>query len=424
MTEAPFTFRMRRVVADMVRQAKRLKLQQTAASLAFLSAFAAVPVFSIALSVFAASPMFSQLREELQHFLATNLFPDAFSDTLIEHLNTYAGRAGSLSLVGATVFFMTAVTALRVIEQTMNAIWVSPRRRSILARVVLYWALLTLGPLTLAIVLAANGHLIAEFLSGRDLAWARSIWVGVVTWLITVAALLLMFRSLPAARVRLSHALVGAVLSATLLAVLQRTLGWGVRSLPTYEIVYGAFAALPLVLMWLFLVWSVVLAGAVLASSLRRWDAPIEDPEPDDAPGRRFSDALTVLEALRAHGPVSVQVALPVESLREAFDGDASRLEQAGELLEQLGYVIRLANLTDGARDGRTSASESGSAPSASHRPRRGLVWEERWAWAASPETLSLRVLFENLWWVGRKGSVQAWQGEGLDRPLSRLPGP
>ena len=114
----------------MLRRSRRLRLQQTAASLAFLSLFAAVPVFSIAFSVLSALPVFERLQDGLQQFLTRNLFPDAFSDTVIGYLQEFADRASRLSVAGAIMFFMTALTALRVIETTMNAIWATARRRS------------------------------------------------------------------------------------------------------------------------------------------------------------------------------------------------------------------------------------------------------------------------------------------------------
>ena len=416
----------------MIRQARRLRLQQTAASLAFLSLFAAVPVFSIACSVLATLPLFSRLQDALRDFLAHQLFPEEFSATVLQYLTEFASRAQGLSVAGAVIFFMAAITALQMIERTMNAVWYSRRRRPFLKRVVLYWTFLTLGPLAVTGVLAVNGHLVAEFLSGRELAWLRSIWAIAVPWLVGVGVLLLMFHSLPAARVRVSHALAGAVLAITLLSGLQRLLGWAVRELHAYEVVYGALAVLPLLLVWLFAAWGSVLSGAVFAASLLRWDAPLEDPEPDYAPGRRFEDALTVLGALRAAGSANAGAAIMVEELRTAFDSDAQRLELAGELLEELGYVCRFVSVSGAAvlpaatRLGLSRAA-GGPGESDKHRlaeARRGTIWNERWAWMRSPETLTLRPLFDALWWDGHPGSVQSWQGAELDRPLSRMPGP
>ena len=419
MRESSFKGRARRLMAEMLRRTRKLRLQQTAASLAFLSLFAAVPVFSIALSVLSALPVFDRLQEGVQQFLLRNLFPEAFSETVIRYLQEFAGRATRLSLAGAVVFFMTAITSLRVIETTMNAIWASSRRRSLAHRFGLYWALLTLTPLALGAVLAINGRVIAGLLVDQDLAWLQSLWFTALPWLIGVAALWLMFLLLPAARVPPLHALAGAALSAGLLVVLQRGLSLSVQQLPTYEIVYGAFAALPLLLIWLFLVWSAVLAGALLAASLRHWSAPLDDPEPDDTPGRRFDDALTVLRAMLRATPASGTLssgstALAVSQLHQIFGADAQRAEQAAELLERLGYLIRLVQL------GGSHMAGAGAVPGPHSESVDAGVWAEHWAWASPPQSLSLRPLFDDLWWAGQPAAAASWQGERLELPIAQ----
>lgn len=419
--EATFRERTRRLVFDMLRRARRLRLQQTAASLAFLSLFAAVPVLSIALSVLSALPVFERLQESVQDFLLRNLFPEAFSETVMGYLEEFAGRASRLSVVGGILFFMTAVTALRVIETTMNAIWSTARRRSLPHRIGLYWALLTLAPIALAAVLALNSRVIAELMSGVEMVWVQSIWFAALPWLLGAVGLWLMFLLLPAVRVVPLHALVGALLSGVLLVLLQRGLGWSVRQLPTYEVVYGAFAALPLLLIWLFLAWAAVLAGALLAASLRHWSAPLDEPTPDDSPGTRFDDGVTVLRALlqafagqQAAGNPRV-IAVAAYSLAEHFGHNAQRAEQAAEMLERLGYVIRLVHLA-----GRPSTP--GLPHLEGHGRRVGVsdVWSERWAWAGSPEALTLRPLFDDLWWAGQPGGAAVWQGDRLDLPLDQ----
>ena len=198
------------------------------------------------------------------------------------------------------------------------------------------------------------------------------------------------------------HALVGAVLSGVLLVLLQRGLGLGVRQLPTYEVVYGAFAALPLLLIWLFLAWAAVLAGALLAASLRHWSAPLDEPTLDDSPGNRFDDGVAVLRALLKvvsdqHRTGNSQViALAAHSLAEHFGNNAQRAEQAAEMLERLGYVIRLVHLA-----GHPSKPGLSRAEGRGKRLGASDVWSERWAWANPPHALTLRPLFDDLWWAG-----------------------
>ncbi len=423
MQNLSFSGRLRRLAHDMRRQGRRLRLQQTAASLAFLSLFAAVPMFSIVFSVLTALPVFGRLRDDLQRFLSGNLFPEAFSETVIDYLNLFANRASGLSLAGACVFFLTAFAALRVIERTMNDIWATSRRRSIWRRLALYWMLLTFGPLALGAGLALNGLVMSDLLYAPELGWLRSLWFLALPWLLSVFGLQLLFQLLPGVRVRFSHALMGALVSASLLALLQRGLGWYVRQLPTYEVVYGAFAALPLLLIWLFFGWSAVLSGALLASNLRRWEAPAEEGAFDEMPGQRFSDAWL---AMRAMGGTSAEfslTAMPVGQLRTVFEADTQRAEQTAELLDQLGYIIRYVNLSEvlfAQRAGSTGRIEGVPGQGAGARRLSGEVWAERWVWARAPGDMSLRTLFDALWWGRPADSALRFPADWLDLPLDR----
>jgi membrane protein len=398
----------------MLAQARRLRLQQAAASLAFLTLLAAVPIVSIGLAVLAALPVFGRLRDDLQSFLYGNLFPEAFNQIVIERLNEFAERAGSLSSIGALAFFLTAVTALRVIERTMNQIWHVRSRRSFVKRLGLYWVVLTLGPLLLAATVGLSTELIAGTLHTIGAPGLRSVWFGVAPWLTGVAVIWLLFMTLPATRVNGWHAFAGTLLSVMMIAALQRALGAYVRQLPTYEVVYGAFAALPLFLIWLFAVWIAFLLGALLAANLRRWREPRGRDRPECA-GEAFAQARLVLDALRREPGGRVEGALAISRLREAFAHDVERLDATGVLLEETGYIIRYLPLADiFGPTARSPAARLGSGSSD--------IWLERWAWRQDPGQLTLRPLFERLWWGGEGGHASnpatELPADFLDQPL------
>lgn len=397
---------LRDLIIDMLTQARRLRLQQAAASLAFLSMLAAVPIVSIALAVLAALPLFGRLRDDLQSFLYGNLFPEAFNQTVIERLNEFAERAGSLSSISALAFFLTAIAALRVIERTMNLIWHVRSRRSFARRLGLYWVVLTLGPLLLAATVGLSTELIAETLQKIGAPALRSAWFGAAPWLTGAAVIWLLFMTLPATRVNGWHALAGTLLSVLIIAALQRTLTAYVRQLPTYEVVYGAFAALPLFLIWLFAVWIAFLLGALLAANLKHWGQSRERQQPECA-GQSFSDARLVLRALVQVSAGRVEAALAVSQLREAFAGDGERIEATGLLLEETRYIIRYLPLAD-------IEAAKGARPARRLVGGPGDIWLERWAWREDPSALTLRPLFDRLWW----GS----QGPPLARPEWDLP--
>jgi membrane protein len=310
---------------------------------------------------------------------------------IIERLNEFAERAGSLSSVSAVVFFLTAIAALRVIERTMNLIWNVRSRRSFARRVGLYWVVLTLGPLLLAVTVGLSTELVADALQKVGAPALRSVWFDAAPWLTGIAVIWLLFMTLPATRVAGWHALAGTLLSVILIAALQRALTAYVKQLPTYEVVYGAFAALPLFLIWLFAVWIAFLLGALLAANLRYWGQPRARQRPDSA-GQAFAHARFVLETLQRVSGGRFEAALAVSSMRTRFGGDGERLDATGVLLEETGFIIRYLPLAD------IGPSQPGGPV---QRLRGGLsdIWLERWTWRDDPARLTLRPLFERLWW-------------------------
>lgn len=425
----PFGQALRRLLAAMREQGRVLALSQVAGSLAFLSMIAIVPMFSIGFAVLTALPVFGQLREALHRFLDGNLFPAAFSETLLSHLAQFSAKAGELSVIGAIAFFVTAFTTLLTVEATLNRIWAADRRRPMALRLTLYWAALTLGPLLLATSLTFNGLVVTQWLRGGELQALRGLWFALVPWLTSFVGLVLLYRLVPATPVRWREAMAGALLASLLFELLRRGIGIYVAQFPSYTIVYGAFAALPLFLLWLFLGWSAVLLGALLAANLRWWGAP-DDAWLRRGPAERFDQARAVLQAMVQQLGGRCDAAAPADSLVAIFDGDPRRAAECAGLLVSLGYLTRLVSLTDvvpideqpGLRrigllaKWRNELGRNGQSTvvdSLSQDP----VWAERWAWANDPGELTLRALFD-AFWQPVDDSRQTFPSEFLDSPL------
>jgi membrane protein len=388
------------LVRDMVRRGSALRLEQAAGSLAFLSMLAIVPMFSIGFAVLTALPVFDELREALDRFLDGNLIPEAFSNTLLSHLGEFAAGARQLSLAGSIFFFVTAFTTLLTVEATLNRIWDTRRSRGLARRLVLYWALLTLGPLALGTSLVFNGLFVGKLLGGSMVSELRTLWTILLPSLTTFIGLTLLYRLLPAAPVRWGHAAWGALLATCLFELLRRGMTLYVAYLPSYTIVFGAFASLPLFLLWLFFGWLALLGGALLAASLRRWRLPRANLVLD-TPAGRFESARAVLERMIDLAGDDPQSTVQAGRLAAAFGNDTDQARETAALLAATGYIMRYAPLD---RKSRTRQSDGAS------------IWEERWGWARSPAELDLRALFESQW----KGGDSARLDAGLlDRPLS-----
>lgn len=378
-----------------------LQIPQVAGSLSFLSLFAFVPVAVLALAVMTALPAFDRWRAALQGFLAANLMLPSVGETVMRYVNQFAAKAGGLSLLGLAVFLATAITSLFTIERTLNAIWQARPRRAWYVRAALYWTLLTVAPLLLGASLALESYFWTLSLGLADgVRVARRLWTTVAPWLLSGTSLLILYRFLPGTPVRWKHAALGAFTAAALLELWKLLLGAWLANFPTYTVVYGAFAALPAFLSWLFALWFTVLMGALLAAEARWWRHPIES-DLREAPARRFELALRVLALLAAPGGCGWMAA---SELVARLKLDRGTLDVVGELLERSDYIRRTVPPA-------VDAGQSGAA-------------DECWLLQRPASRMTLQPLHDLLWHggapsasAGRVVPDPVW----LARPLDQL---
>lgn len=240
-----------------------------AASLSFTSLLALVPLLTIALSVLAAFPVFDRVRTQLQTFLFDTFLP-AVGMAVEDQLAAFIAAADRLTALGVVGLAVTAVLLMVTVEGAFNRIFRVVRGRRILMRVVIYWTILTLGPLLIGASFAIASALAEVALGTR----ASDLWTRlslVVPFVLTLAAFSLLYLVLPNRRVRLRDALAGAAVAALLFAALRFGFVLYIANVKTYQTLYGAVAAIPIFLIWMFLSWTVVLAGAVVTAALPEW---------------------------------------------------------------------------------------------------------------------------------------------------------
>src|SRR5512140_885874 len=241
----------------------------TASSLTFTTIMALVPFFTLALAVFTAFPMFGKLQAALQAWLVQSLIPDEIARQVLGYLTQFAGKASRLGTVGFGALFVTALALVMTIDRTLNSIWRVRRRRPLGQRVMIYWAVMTLGPLLLGASLSVSSYVLS---ASRGLVGAMpgtlQLLFDVLEFLLLMAGLAALYRYVPNTPVRRSHAWAGALFAAVGIEVARRLLAWYIAKVPTYSMVYGAFATFPILLVWIYVAWVVVLLGAVLAAYL------------------------------------------------------------------------------------------------------------------------------------------------------------
>ncbi len=319
-----------------------LRLPQTAASLAFLTVLAIVPVASIGLGALTAFPGFAKMREAFEQYLIGQFLLPSVSGPVVKYLQYFSTQTGKLSIAGFAGFLVTATLALQTIEKTFELIWRTPMRLSWMKRTPIYWMVLVLGPLiagALLLITIKLGTPVIDTLmdwftnSDKD---QRRYTSQILSWLpfgITLMVLTMLYVMVPSAAVRKRHAMAGALVAATAIQILKWGLGQYLKSVPTFSTVYGAFAVLPIFLIWLYGLWFCVLLGAVLVASLPRKKALLADQAHVSEhslglhPSLGNSNGVVSLSAVNAH----LQVGSP-----------ASVFEPAVRVLSQL---VKQANL-------------------------------------------------------------------------------
>lgn len=316
------------------------RLAMAAGSLTLTTTISLVPLLTVALAVLALFPAFGALELRVQRWMVEALVPDHIARQVGRYLWQFAQQAGKIGLGGAVVLLATALALVLTIDRQLNDLWHVARRRPLAQRVLVYWAVLTLAPLVLALTLAASSYALSV-----ARGWLPEARQG-VRWLLDAAgfaALALgmaaLYRFVPHAQVRTSHALIGGVLVALAFELAQAALGWYLRTVPTYSVIYGTFATVPILLVWLYLVWLIVLLGALLVACLPLLcHGPVRA---GDTPGWPFQLALELLAELQA-SQAAPPPGLSEPTLAQRLRVDPRHLQPPLQALQALGWVGKL----------------------------------------------------------------------------------
>ena len=279
MLEQAYTY-VRWFVREVVRQFIEYRCLDSAAALTCTTLFALVPVMTVTYAILSAFPEWAGVGELVESFVFENFVPDV-SASVTEKLAEFSDQARQLGVVGGVIVLFTAFWTLITIEKAFNLIWQVPEPRKGMQRLLVYWGVLTFGPPMLLGALSATSYLYTlPLLTDLDV-------VGVRAWLLTMvptfaftATFTVLYYAVPNTYVPFKHALLGGVLT-MLMFVLARWLFAEFVVQSGTAVIYGTFAAIPFFLIWLYLVWTMVLSGAVFVRTLSlRGDVDDEHREP------------------------------------------------------------------------------------------------------------------------------------------------
>ncbi len=316
------------------------RLGLTAGSLTFTTLISLVPLMTVMLALFTAFPMFSRFHQALEKYLLQRLVHDNIAKPVLASLTQFAAKASQVGSVGLVALVVAALALMLTIDRTLNAIWRVRKPRPFAQRVLVYWAALTLGPLLLGISLSLTSYALS---ASRGLVEALPggvrFVIDVVEFLLLSGGMAALYRYIPNTHVNPAHAWAGGVFVAVGIEITKRVVGWYFSIVPSYSVIYGAFATLPIFLLWIYLCWVVVLLGAVIAAyapslSMRVVRVP-------DTPGYRFALAVALLRELQRARSAGKRGS-NLHDLAGAVRVDPLQVEPVLDLLMAMDWVARL----------------------------------------------------------------------------------
>lgn len=245
---------------------QKAQLKQVASSLTLTTLLSLVPALAVILAAFTAFPLFQTYRESFEHFIFSTLLPDQYSEQILGYIKVFASKAAGLTTFGIIGLLITSLMCISTIDAALNNTFEVIKLRKLWQRVLIYWAMLSLGPLAIGISLAISSYLTRMAMTGH--------LSSIASWVIPIAqiafqgfVLAAFYKYIPNCRVLWKDALIGGFIIALVFTVFRWVFGiYIVRG--TYGTIYGAFAAIPVLLLWMYINWMFILAGAAITATL------------------------------------------------------------------------------------------------------------------------------------------------------------
>lgn len=352
-------FPWRQMAGVLYRRFREARLGVSASSLTFTTVLALVPLFTVGLAVFSAFPVFGKFQDTIQRWLVDSLVPESIARQVLGYLTQFSRKASRLGSVGLVAVLFSAIALMVTIERTLGQIWRVDHPRPLQQRLILYWSAITLGPLLLGASVAITSYVVTASRGVVDVLPGSLRWLlDSFEFMLLVLCVSGLYFYVPNTRVRWRHAFTAGLMAVVGIELGKKVLTGYLAEMPTYSAIYGAFAAVPILLVWIYVAWTIVLLGAVVASSLPELGRH-HLRRPTGA-GWHFQLALEVLSFLQTARQQAAGGLSQID-LAHRMRVQASELDAALRQLQKLDWVGALQD--DGAEPRLVLLVEPASTP-------------------------------------------------------------
>jgi membrane protein len=253
------------------RRVKRQQIQVIAGYLSYVCLMSLVPLIVVMLSVMTAFPLFADLQAIIEQFVYKNFLPAA-GNTVQEYLTGFVSNASKMSAIAISFLFLAALLLISAIDKTFNKIWRVHEKRRTITSFAMYWMVLTLGPILVGASIAISSYLLSMVsVDEYDVFGLFNLLVRTLPLVTSIIAFVILYMAVPNKAVPFKGALIGAITAGVLFELAKKAFALYISAFPSYQIIYGALATIPIIFLWIYVSWIIVLLGALVTVSIEEY---------------------------------------------------------------------------------------------------------------------------------------------------------
>ena len=324
------------ILVLLIKRFEQDRCRDVAGSLTYTTMLSIVPMLTVFIVIVSSIPALADARNQIQAKIYDYLLPSS-SAQVSAYLTDFAQKSSTLSVVGVIFLFVTAILMFSTMERVFNEIWKVRHNRGGVSAYLRYWALVSLGPILLGGAFALSSAVTSiQFLNqnfnGYSINWG--IWLKLASFFLLIGGFTFLYKIIPNCKVPLKNAFLGGLIATILFVLFKNFFGLIMTKFTSYEAVYGAFAALPIFLLWIYSSWCLILLGVEISYVLTIYQTAERHPR------HPVLALLDILQLLYKHQKVGTEV-LDTEAMGVLGRGEVEKWYEFADVLHTQDLITK-----------------------------------------------------------------------------------